>query len=863
MIPRILLTLFVALSVQPGHAQQRNKLGFQLKAYVENHAQPDEMLDLFVHGDPEAVAEAVRAHGGWVKMHRPGLSSVRVPATNVPDLAAEPAVKAFEFHFGDEAVLNDTMRVKSRVERIQLGEAPLAEAYNGENVIVGLIDTGVDHAHPDFRDENGGTRILRYWDQTLPVNGQTPQPYGYGQVWTREQINAGLMTSVDQPGQNGHGTTVTGVAAGNGLANGTNKGVAPKADIIMVSVSFGGNFRAKVADGVHYIMETAASFGRPAAANISVGSYLGSHDGLDAAALFIDDVLTAQPGRAVACGAGNSNTQPAYHLRTEVGPDTTFTWFTRTSTGLGYQAVYFQLWADTADFNNVHYAVGADRPSPSFQYRGRTPFHTAAQNAAGMITDTLWSFSGHRLGVVDYFLTPRGGQYLLEVHMRQPDSSTYNFRFMTTGSGRFDVWSHSVHGTSNMVLSPLPSAAVQPDIVHYVLPDKNKHIVDSWACSDHVITVANYCNKITYLDYNGNYTNASGGSVNDLAESSSFGPTRDERMKPDIAAPGTICLTPAPLAHIQSLLDNNNGHAVAPGGWHIRNGGTSIASPVVTGTAALYLQQCNNATADQVRAAIIASAFPDEFTGEVPNNRWGHGKLDAFNALVTGMVQGPVNVTAPEGMCEGDAVVVDATDGFAEYTWSNGEEGDPLLYDGEGPLSLIVRNAYGCTASAEDTLYFTHWPLPDQPTVDVAGPVLTSSEAAQYQWYYQGGPLAGANGQVLEATASGDYHVVITDANGCTATSGTVTVLMTGIDGSAPTSVAIWPSPAHDVLHVRVSETEGRTSIAVIDAHGRLVWSGTTAGEVTPVPLTGLAAGTYSLRIDGTEPWSQRFVKLP
>lgn len=860
---RSLITLIAVMSLHVAVAQQRSKLGFQLKAYAAHHAAADEMLDLYIHGDPEAVGVAVRAHGGWVKKSRTGLVSARVPAANVDALAAEHAVKAFEFHFGDEAVLNDSMRVKARVEPVQLGQAPLPQAYNGEDVIVGLIDTGMDHTHPDFKDENGETRILMYWDQTLPVNAQTPQPYGYGQEWTREQINAGLMTSVDQPGQNGHGTTVTGVAAGNGLANGHNKGVAPKADIVMVSVSFGGNFRAKVADGVRYIFEAAAAAGRPAVVNASVGSYLGSHDGLDASALFIDDAIMAQPGRVMVCGAGNSNTQAPYHMQTTVGADTSFTWFTRSSTGLGYPAVYFQLWADTADFRNVQYALGADLPSPSFQYRGRTPFHTALQNATGMITDTLWSFSGHKLGVVDYLLSPRGGQYMLEVHMRQPDSATYNFRFMTTGSGKFDVWSASTHGTSNMVLAPLPTPAVLPAIVHYVPPDKDKHMVDSWACSDQVITVANYCNELIYTDYNGNITTATGGDEDDLALSSSFGPTRDERLKPDLAAPGTICLTPGPLDLIQALLGANNGHVVAPGGWHFRNGGTSIASPVVAGTAALLLQKCNTATAVEVKAALQATAWADAFTGTLPNNRWGHGKVDAFNAMVTSMVIDPVTLTAPEAMCIGDSVLVDATDGSASYTWSNGGTGDPLLYGGPGPLSVIARNAYGCVVAGLDTLHFTQWPLPATPTVEAVGPTLTSTWAEGYQWYFEGESIPGATGQVHEAVSSGDYHVVITDANGCRSSSAPVSVVMTGVDAPLTTGMAIWPSPATDVVHVRLQGVGERLPIAFFDLHGRLAWSGSTAGGITSIPLAGLAPGTYTVRINGDEPWVGRFVKLP
>lgn len=860
---RFLLAIMTCAALTAA-AQDRDKVGFPLAAYLDKHAAPDEAVDLFVHGEPGAVTEALRAHGGWVKMTRPGLVSARVPAEQVRAFAAHPAVKAIEFSFGDAHVLNDSMRVKNRIVPVQLGQAPLPQAYNGENVLIGMLDTGLDYDHPDFLDENGNTRILKYWDQTLPVNGQTPQPYGYGQVWESAAINAGLMTSIDQPGQNGHGTTVTGIAAGNGLANGRNMGVAPKADLIVVSLSFSGNFKAKVADAVKFVFDEAAALGRPIAANASVGSYLGSHDALDGPALFIDDLLDEQGGRALVCATGNSNNQAAYHMQTAVDADTSFTWFTRSSTGLGYQAVYFELWADTADFNDVHYAIGADRVSPSYLYRGRTPFHTALENMTGTITDTLWSLSGQRIGVVDYFLTPRDGQYLLQVHMQQPDSATYNYRFMTTGSGKFDVWSSSIFGTSNMIASPLPSPTVLPGIEHYVLPDKNKHMVDSWACSDKVITVANYYNEVSYLAYTGNIETVTG-TEGAISTNSSKGPTRDERQKPDIAASGDITLTPAPLEFIQWLLDNNGAFKVADGGMHIRNGGTSMASPVVTGTVALYLQKCPTATASEIKAALTTTAFTDAFTGTaMPDNNWGYGKLDAYNALVTSMITGPVSIMGPEAFCAGDSVPVDATDGFASYAWSNGGAGDPLFYGGTGPLSVVARNAYGCTVTGEDTLYFVHWPLPPEPTIEVLGPVLTSSAATGYQWYLDGVAIPGATDQVHEATGSGEYHVVVSDANGCTAASGPVTVVITGLGRLQDQGPSVWPSPANDVLHVRIPSAGGSTTIALFDAEGRMVWAGNAQGDVTRIGLEAVASGSYTVVVGGErQRWSQRFVKLP
>ena len=96
-------------------------------------------------------------------------------------------------------VLNDSMRVKNHITPIHAGLPPLPSGYDGTGVVMGIIDSGMDWQHGDFKSADGTTRILKYWDQTLPINGQTPQPYNYGQVWTSAQINAGMMTSIDQP----------------------------------------------------------------------------------------------------------------------------------------------------------------------------------------------------------------------------------------------------------------------------------------------------------------------------------------------------------------------------------------------------------------------------------------------------------------------------------------------------------------------------------------------------------------------------------------------------------------------------------------------------------------------------------------
>ncbi|MBK6527629.1 MAG: S8 family serine peptidase [Crocinitomicaceae bacterium] len=141
-------------------------------------------------------------------------------------------------------------------------------------VIIGYVDSGLDYNHADFKNADGTTRVLYYWDQTLGFDASlTPGKYGYGQVWDSTSINNGTCTSLDN---NAHGTTVTGAGSGNGLATGTNKGVAPESDIIIVETNFSApNWTLTVADAVDFIFSMADTLGKPAVVNTSVGDYLG------------------------------------------------------------------------------------------------------------------------------------------------------------------------------------------------------------------------------------------------------------------------------------------------------------------------------------------------------------------------------------------------------------------------------------------------------------------------------------------------------------------------------------------------------------------------------------------------------------
>lgn len=839
-------------------AQENSKLGFQLRAWLEQ-AQPDAQVDLFLAGDAAKVAGTVLRMGGQVKMVAGEWVQATLRADAVKALDREETVRSVVFSLSPGRTLNDSMRVKAHVNEAHAGLAPLPAAYKGNGVLVGIIDTGIELNHPDFRDSLGNTRVLRYWDQTLPYDPWlTPTGYGYGQAWDSTAINAGNCPAVDQPSQWGHGTTVAATAAANSNGNGHCAGVAPEADLIIVSNNLlHPNWTSSVVDAVRWVVQQAAQLDRPVSINLSLGDYYGSHDGLDPAALMIDQILMEEPGRSLACAAGNSGNLPDYHLHASPGADTIFTWFTyNPNSMLNIGAVYFDLWADTADFSQVQYSVGADRVTNGYSFRGRIPFRSIQGTLGQIVTDTLRSVDGNRLGVVFTQAQLRGGQYHMEVYIPQPDSSgQLLYRFITTGPGTFDVWSLDLFGTSKMVTA-VPDSTAFPDIVHYVAPDKERTIVDSWACSPQVITVGNYYNQQDYVDISGTVRNL-GGMPGAISATSSAGPTRTGLVKPDVAAPGDATFGAGPLWLLQTFLGADPAKLIDS--LHMRGGGTSIASPVVTGTAALLLEKCPRASNAFIRDAVIAGAFADSLSGAVPNGRFGHGKVNAFASLVNTNVNVPVTVPGP--LCEGDSVLVSGPDFMYRYWWSNGQTQRDVWTAGNDTLVLTVQTPDGCMGTS-DSLMLVPSPLPEA-SITVDGMTLTSSTAAAYQWFLEGAALEDEDEQELEVELNGHYMVQVTDSAGCSAFSDTVHILSVGVDERGNEALQVWPVPAGDRLHISGLETApGAVEYGIWDAGGRQVLTGSVPRKEPVIPVHRLAAGCYVLKLHAVPAGAHlRFIK--
>ena len=840
----ILLLIVSSFVLDTGLFAQQSKINFQLKHTI-NQSKPDDVIALFVRGDVVKIKQEILKLGGKNKLSTKDVIQVELATSKIVEFSKNDFVKSIEYNFSKPTVLNDTMLIHNNIVPIHQGLSPLFQPYTGKGVILGFIDTGIDIFHPDFLDSLGNTRILALWDQYLADNGSST--YGYGQVWDSAAINIGNCTHADH-NSTGHGTQVAGIASGNGRAVNNYKGVAPDANLVVVASNENDmNWLSTLVDAVNYIYDVADSYNMPCVINVSMGDYWGSHDATDAASLLIDSIVNYKEGRAFVCAAGNAG-HLNWHVEHQITSDTTFTWFKyNPSSAFGFGAVYFEAWADTADLNNVDYAIGANLPSGSYDFRGATPF-VNIQNRLGTYTDTIFN-NGNRIAIVETYAELQGDKYLLQVMLQEPDSNTYNFSLMTTGNGRLDIWSASWLGVSDMVVSPLPTTAVLPQIAFYERPDSAKTMVSSFQNLSSILTVGNFSNRASYLDVDSivRYTGKIPGKK---AVSSSWGPTRRGLLKPDVAATGDESIGPVPAITITVSLGAGpvNRSRVAYGGFHRINGGTSMASPVIAGTAALYLEKCPTDTMAEIKNAIINTAMQDSFTGAVPNTGFGCGKVNAFDVLNNS------NYTLSLGsdftVCDGDSVEINPGN-FVTYNWFNGDTNSSIYIDTTESIYLNVINSSGCKAFS-DTIQSIWKPLPQKPVLTLLGnDTIVYSSNLDLQWYYNSSSLSGETDTILVAQNNGDYFLTVTDSFLCLNYSDTITLLTVGNNEfNNDFEIKIYPNPTSQLLNISSTKNEQFFTLNLLDVSGKNIQTIKSFGNNLTLNLNNLPNGVYFLQLE-------------
>jgi hypothetical protein len=275
------------------------------------------------------------------------------------------------------------------------------------------------------------------------------------------------------------------------------------------------------------------------------------------------------------------------------------------------------------------------------------------------------------------------------------------------------------------------------------------------------------------------------------------------------------------------------------GGMHAANGGTSMASPVIAGIAALYLEKCNSSTYADFKKDLTRNATSDAFTGTTPNYAYGYGKANALNTLLfNAEIEGPsfycgmpYNLTAIAGS------VVNSCD------WSTGFSGNPVLINqaGQFTASNIIYNG-NCLTQA--TIEIPLGNIPATPTISAAGSVLTASTASNYQWYLNGNVLIIDTNQTITIATGGVYTVSTTGTDGCIATSNPYNSYL-GVEMIELENVYLYPNPTSGVI--KIDGLISSDNLKMYDMQGKLIEI--NQSNTNEINLSNIETGVYFLSI--------------
>lgn len=188
--------------------------------------------------------------------------------------------------------------------------------------------------------------------------------------------------------------------------------------------------------------------------------------------------------------------------------------------------------------------------------------------------------------------------------------------------------------------------------------------------------------------------------------------------------------------------------------------------------------------------------------------------------------------------------------------------GIPYSFNGQ---NLLTAGTYidtlvttgGCDSIATLVLTVN---VPPLPTITQAGNILSTQNYTDYQWQLNTNDIPLANAQTYTAVANGNYTVMVTDANNCTATSAAVNVTGVGINSIANSSVQIYPNPASDVLNIAMQNTED-AQVIIMNAEGQIMMEEKINTRLS-LNIKHFSPGAYFVKItQGNNSGSLQFVK--
>ena len=546
----------------------------------------------------------VESLGGTVEELILGYAIIVIPEESIPELVQRPEIEYVE---KPKRLFYSILESKRVSCVFQVTSVPFN--LSGKNVLIGVLDSGLDLWDRDFQNQDGTTRVRYFLDQ------QT------GKEWTANEINDVLLSSDAAVGGDrtlpidvsGHGTAVTKIAAGNGNGSGERfRGVAPDSELIVVKLGISVNESfprtTQLMSGLTYIVKKAVSLNMPIAINLSFGNTYGSHDGTSILERFMDNV--SEIGRNVICvGSGNEGTTFG-HTGGFLGQGERVR--QQFSIGEYESSLSIQLWKNYADRFRIFFIA------PDGQ---RLEIET---NGLGKRVNSL-----AQTEILTYVGEPAPYSVNQEIYFElSPDSGqNNNISYLKSGTweiqiegekvvyGRYDLYMPSgvTRGENTRFFTPTPEAT-------FTIPSTAGKIITVGAYNGATDSYASFSGRGFYLGT---------GQQSRIVI---------QNVKPDIAAPGeNIVISRRIQTALPFPLNNMTGDYTVE-----MVSGTSFATPIVTGSAALLMEwgivNGNDPYlyGEKVKAYLINGARQIAGISNYPNSQVGWGALCVRDSIPRG-----------------------------------------------------------------------------------------------------------------------------------------------------------------------------------------------------------------------------------
>ncbi len=487
------------------------------------------------------------------------------------------------------------------------GELPVLN-NQGAGVIVGFVDTGINYTDSLFRNVDGSTRIIGIWDQTNNsdnsnnIENETVKPFSafsalYGTQYTAEEINLALNSDnpasiVPTRDENGHGTFLASIAAGNRDERAGFSGAAPQASIAMVKLKPAKQYlrdfyliqdgadayqENDIMMGVSYLYFLARKYSMPLVVCIPLGTNMGSHMGMSRLGQYLNQVSLSN-GSAVITAAGNE-TGARHHFRAVMDADTDEV-TAELRVGEREAGFSMELWAE----NMGVYTVGFISPTGEVAREISVPLR--GENTVSFLLEQT------QITVYTQIADVSAGSQFIFMRFENPMSGIWRILIRNSLDIRetFHLW--------------LPVRGFITDETYFLRPDPDTTITDPGN--------ARYPITVTAYDH----------TKNSIYIHASRGYSLSGRIKPDLAAPGVNILG-----------------ASVSGRRLTRMSGTSVSAAHLAGAAAILLNWgVLNANYPYLNTPVLKSIFVRGAQRNpaltYPNREFGYGTLNLYEAFL-------------------------------------------------------------------------------------------------------------------------------------------------------------------------------------------------------------------------------------